>query len=261
DGRLASGSEDCTIRLWDLASGAETGKLEGHDGWVNGLSVLPDGRLASGSEDCTIRLWDLASGAETGRLEGHEGAVLALQVLPDGRLVSGSSDKTIRLWDLANGAETARLELDDAASSLVALSGGRLVAGDGLGRLHWLAIKGEDAEVGRQSSFMQRAPLSPPGASQTLPRLMVQPTDPLAPAPTLSDTHPPGTKSAAELTGEPATKPPRKKQSAARLLFVLLALILVAALTVAAIFVGPAYGVPHARDAWEAALELLASWH
>jgi NB-ARC domain/WD domain, G-beta repeat/APAF-1 helical domain len=71
DGRLASGSADHTIRLWDLTTGTQIGLLEGHSDRVNALCVLPDGRLASSSTDKTIRLWDLTTGAEVARLEGH----------------------------------------------------------------------------------------------------------------------------------------------------------------------------------------------
>ena len=49
DGRLASGAYDNRIRLWDVAAGAETARLEGHSGWVAALCLLPDGRLASGA--------------------------------------------------------------------------------------------------------------------------------------------------------------------------------------------------------------------
>ncbi len=58
DGRLASGSSDDTIRLWDVTAGVETARLEGHSGRVAALCMLRDGRLASGSDDNTIRLWN-----------------------------------------------------------------------------------------------------------------------------------------------------------------------------------------------------------
>jgi WD40 repeat protein len=129
EGRLASGSADNTIRLWDVAGGVETGRLQGHSTEVTALCVLPDGRLASGSFDETIRLWDAAAGIETARL-GHSGGVMALCLLLDGRLASGSWDKTIRLWDATAGVETAHLEGHSSAiTALCVLPDGRLASG------------------------------------------------------------------------------------------------------------------------------------
>jgi WD40 repeat protein len=85
DGRLASGSGDHTIRLWDVHTGAETARLEGHSQWVSALCQLADGRLASGSGDDTIRLWDVHTGAcrEITRLE-VDAPVIDLSALLEG---------------------------------------------------------------------------------------------------------------------------------------------------------------------------------
>ncbi len=129
-GRLASGSGDRTIKLWDPASGSCTATLEGHSGSVWALAVLPGGRLASGSDDCTIKLWDPASGRCTATLEGHSDWVRALAVLPGGRLASGSGGGTIKLWDPASGICTATLEgHSDWVRALAVLPGGRLASG------------------------------------------------------------------------------------------------------------------------------------
>jgi hypothetical protein len=70
--RLASGSGDRTVRLWDAATGAPLQTLEGHTGPVGLVAFSADGtRLASASDDGTVRLWDAATGAPLQTLEGH----------------------------------------------------------------------------------------------------------------------------------------------------------------------------------------------
>ena len=103
--RLASGSKDKTVRLWELTNEAEGIILEKHTGWTNVLAFSPDGKiLASGSVDKTAQLWDTATGEPLATLTGNTSGINALTFSPDGSvLVSGGADGTIRLWNTETG--------------------------------------------------------------------------------------------------------------------------------------------------------------
>jgi len=106
DGRWAvSGSNDWSLRLWDLESNRLIRTFEGHSATVHAVTFTPDGKsILSGSEDRTLRLWDLASGRATLALRGHTLAVQSIAIGPDGKLAASvSEDGTVRVWDLTNG--------------------------------------------------------------------------------------------------------------------------------------------------------------
>ena len=73
DGRHAvSGSEDSTLKVWDLGTGTCTATLIGHTNSVRCVAITPDGRYAvSGSNDETLKVWDLRTGTCTATLTGH----------------------------------------------------------------------------------------------------------------------------------------------------------------------------------------------
>jgi WD40 repeat protein/serine/threonine protein kinase len=110
--RLASGSSDQTVKIWDSATGNELFALRGHAGPVLGVAVSSDGqRLASGSSDQTVRTWDSATGKELVALKGHGAVVSSVAFSPDGqRVASGSSDQTVKIWDSATGKELFALK-------------------------------------------------------------------------------------------------------------------------------------------------------
>jgi tetratricopeptide (TPR) repeat protein len=60
--RLASASEDKTVRIWDSATGKELLALKGHADTVSSVAFSPDGqRLASGNQAGSIHLWETTS--------------------------------------------------------------------------------------------------------------------------------------------------------------------------------------------------------
>ena len=103
--RGLSGSNDNTVRVWDLETGNCLRVLEGHTDIVRGVAWSADQRRAlSGSNDMTVRLWDLETGHCLRVLEGHTKIVGIVAWSPDQRrALSGSWDSTVRLWDLQTG--------------------------------------------------------------------------------------------------------------------------------------------------------------
>ncbi len=138
-----------SLKLWDLATGREIRKLEGHSDRVASVAFSPDGKTAlSGSDDHTARLWDLATGREIRKLEGHSWPVNSVAFSPDGKTaLSGSDDHTARLWDLATGREIHKLEGHSGRVRSVAFSpdGKTALSGseDGTMRL-WKLQSGEE---------------------------------------------------------------------------------------------------------------------
>ena len=101
------------VRLWDVATDTEIGRLWGHIGPVQSVSFSPDGRIlaSAGSIDGTVRLWDMDTLTEKAILRGHIGWVNSVSFSPDGKTIaSGSNDRTVRLWDVDTQTEIAKLE-------------------------------------------------------------------------------------------------------------------------------------------------------
>ena len=58
--KLASGSWDFTVKLWNVSTRKHIATFPGHIGWVSSVAFSPDGtKLASGSFDGTVLLWDV----------------------------------------------------------------------------------------------------------------------------------------------------------------------------------------------------------
>jgi WD40 repeat protein len=126
---------DYAVRLWDMASGRELRRFEGHGSSVTGLAFSPDGSLlaSAGSHDQTVRIWGVATGKELHCLRGHNGRANRLAFLPDGRyVVSGGHDRLLRVWDVNTGKQVRKFEGHEGPVQGIAVSpDGRLIASGG----------------------------------------------------------------------------------------------------------------------------------
>jgi WD40 repeat protein len=111
-----SGSNDASLKVWDIESGECLNNLIGHTLKVNSVALTQDcSRAVSGGHgmDSAVRVWDLKTGACLHTLVGHTSGVTSLCITPDSkRAISasrggdwerGTGDNRILVWDIENG--------------------------------------------------------------------------------------------------------------------------------------------------------------
>jgi WD40 repeat protein len=160
--RFSPGS-DRSVRLWDVETGKELLKLEGHRLPVWYVQFLPGGRNAISVSEGEARVWDLAQGREMRRFGGRcsgQGVALAA----DGKLlVTGSNpENSARLWEVESGHEIHELVGNQARirgavfspdGAVLLTGGGDFVRGGGDTSLRiW------DVTTGKQLRLMNGGP-------------------------------------------------------------------------------------------------------
>ncbi len=183
---VVSGSQDGTLRAWDLDTGRLRAVLRGHSGAVTCCAVGEDGAVLSGGNDRTLRAWrpdgtplavigahdkaltacafvderraisasedgtlkrfDLETGEEQVRFAGHRGAVVGFVGLAPDRVVSWSLDGTVRAWDVDDGREL----------SVFAAAGGPILAATSTDDQRLVVVTG-----GRRPEVVRLSGLSP----------------------------------------------------------------------------------------------------
>jgi WD40 repeat protein/serine/threonine protein kinase len=165
----ATGSNECTITVFDLAAKTPAATHQVATNWLASLAFSPDGnRLFIGAQTGTgsdtkgpVYTWDIAADASGPTLEGHQGQVTCMAFSPDGALLAtGSKDSTFIVWDAATGTRNVAMTGHSADILDLAFSpdGKRLVTAcqDGFFKL-W------DTENGRDILTLQASARSAEG--------------------------------------------------------------------------------------------------
>ena len=115
---VGSDSGATSLVLWDLDTGREIRRFEGHTTYVRALAFSPDGRSAlSGSQSLPdsavgdLILWDLETGREIRRFDiTHDVANIAMSADGSLALTGSVTDSVAILWDVATGSPIRRFE-------------------------------------------------------------------------------------------------------------------------------------------------------
>jgi WD40 repeat protein len=98
--KVASGSWDHSIKIWDVATESCLLSIPAHTKSINSVSFSRDGKkIASGSEDATIKIFDATTGAHLQTFV-QDVPVHSVSFCPNGKKVAGSLDKVVKIFDL-----------------------------------------------------------------------------------------------------------------------------------------------------------------
>ncbi|CAK0740963.1 hypothetical protein CVIRNUC_001290 [Coccomyxa viridis] len=97
---IVSAGWDRLVKVWNLTNCKLKANLQGHQGYINTVTVSPDGSLcASGGKDGTAMLWDLAEGKRLYNLDAGE-IIYALCFSPNRYWLCAATTNVIKIWDL-----------------------------------------------------------------------------------------------------------------------------------------------------------------
>ncbi|MEQ8755620.1 MAG: WD40 repeat domain-containing protein [Coleofasciculus sp. G1-WW12-02] len=156
DGQLlATGSDDQTIKLWNLNTGQPLRTFSGHSDQITALAISPNAEIlvsGGGIEDGSIKLWNLKTGELINTFQKKEGMIPSLAITPDGKTLASARRgeglgfvSEITLWNLETGKQLLQFDIENLTLSLAFSPNGELLAsGSEDGTIHlWNWQSGE----------------------------------------------------------------------------------------------------------------------
>jgi len=145
DGKyIVSGSDDNTIKLWDVGTGQVIRTFRGHKARVESVEFSSDGKyIVSGSYDKTIKYWNVETGQEIKTFSGHDDCN-NLSVCPE-KYFLFYGNNTIELYDIKTGAEIGIIEYEDYCHGVNCSPNGKYVVSEHLkGMQIWNSKTGQE---------------------------------------------------------------------------------------------------------------------
>ena len=131
ENKLVSGSEDKTIKIWDIKKRQCISTITGNYEIIQSLLKLGENTIAAGTHSA-IRIFNTENKKELYALTGHEKSVCTLIKLNDDKIISGGYDNLIKIWDLKTKmCETSLFGHDTTVYVILLLQDGRLASGSG----------------------------------------------------------------------------------------------------------------------------------
>lgn len=109
--RLASGSDDGMVELWDPRTGKRVSTWKAHDGWVGAIAFSPldNGALATKSGwDGLVKFWDVKTLRHVATIENKRGGS-SMAFSPDGAILACASGEVVKLWHVRNRTQVDAL--------------------------------------------------------------------------------------------------------------------------------------------------------
>ena len=106
------GSNDQTVRLWDLAAGKSMCTLTHHKKSVRAVVLHPKKYMFASASPDNIKEWKCPEGKFIQNLSGHNAIVNCMAANADDVLVSGADNGTMHFWDWKTGYNFQRLQVN-----------------------------------------------------------------------------------------------------------------------------------------------------
>jgi WD40 repeat protein len=151
DGTRGLTGDGTVVHVWNLDTGKESGRFEGHTRDVRVVYFLPGDKLAlSGGEDHTWFVWNVETGKEVRHFAGGSERLMAAALSDDGKVVAFWGANQLRVWDVSNGKELqTRKDMKVPGDPYLALSpDGRVLAFAVLSRSNNDSIQFFDTRTG-----------------------------------------------------------------------------------------------------------------